>query len=387
MDYDGFYQGLDPNYRPLGLFFLLSWFIGLMGFILLASSEYLCQNITKISSKLGMSESVAGVVLLSLANGAPDIFSALAAQERNSQELALGELFGSTVFVSCLVTGIIGLITRVKINKIIFLRDCGFLLGALIMVFFSLQYEITIITGILMLFYFFVYIFVVFTGVDEQVVHDHQVPNSCFFQLIWAVFAPMNFILWISVPTKKQKSSIIQVLLGSIVTTLIFYSKSKLFCILPFIFCVSYIFKPKKLLLSFYGLIFAIAWIYIIAGEVVEVLQVLSKALQISETMMGMIFQALGFSISDLISNVTMARKGHVQMAVTASFASPMQNLLLGIGIPAFFQNHKFQKQQKTNLGLILTIVLLMSFSPVMNLLSVRSSIFMILMGLILLLN
>mmetsp|Transcript_50394 Transcript_50394/g.56229 ORF Transcript_50394/g.56229 Transcript_50394/m.56229 type:complete len:123 (+) Transcript_50394:1940-2308(+) len=48
---------------------------------------------------------------------------------------------------------------------------------------------------------------------------------------------------------------------------------------------------------------------------------------------MGLTILAWGNSVGDLSANITMARKGLANMAMTACFAGPVFNILLGLGL------------------------------------------------------
>ena len=48
---------------------------------------------------------------------------------------------------------------------------------------------------------------------------------------------------------------------------------------------------------------------------------------------MGLTILAWGNSMADLSANVTMARKGLANMAMTACFAGPVFNILIGLGL------------------------------------------------------
>ena len=48
---------------------------------------------------------------------------------------------------------------------------------------------------------------------------------------------------------------------------------------------------------------------------------------------MGLTILAWGNSSQDLVANMTVARKGMSTMAITASFAGPVFNILVGLGI------------------------------------------------------
>lgn len=66
-----------------------------------SSALSFCPALTVISSILRLSQNVAGVTLLALGNGAPDIFSAFAAVNQDEDEkasLAVGALFGKQAY-------------------------------------------------------------------------------------------------------------------------------------------------------------------------------------------------------------------------------------------------------------------------------------------------
>ena len=93
--------------------------------------------------------------------------------------------------------------------------------------------------------------------------------------------------------------------------------------------------KPPKwrLVLCFLGFVVSIAWISTIANEVVGVLKTLGVILNISDAILGLTIFAVGNSLGDLVANVTVARLGLPNMALSACFGGPMLNILLGVGL------------------------------------------------------
>jgi solute carrier family 24 (sodium/potassium/calcium exchanger), member 6 len=67
--------------------------------------EYMAPSLLKISKKLKMSEVLAGVTLIALANGAPDVISSFAAggDSDNGLQLSIGALFGANLFTTTLI--------------------------------------------------------------------------------------------------------------------------------------------------------------------------------------------------------------------------------------------------------------------------------------------
>jgi sodium/potassium/calcium exchanger 6 len=76
----------------------------------------------------------------------------------------------------------------------------------------------------------------------------------------------------------------------------------------------------------------AATWIDAIADQLVQLLTLLGVVFRIPGSIMGLTVLAWGNSMGDLSANMTMARKGLANMAITACFAGPVFNILIGLG-------------------------------------------------------
>lgn len=85
--------------------------------------------------------------------------------------------------------------------------------------------------------------------------------------------------------------------------------------------------------IAFVGFVIAATWIDFIADHLVSLLDFVGIILHIPGTVMGLTVLALGNSMGDLSANMTMARKGLANMAMTACFAGPVFNILVGLGL------------------------------------------------------
>lgn len=133
----GFFDYLQVYYcassSVASSFFLLGvilWLCILFMTIGVAASDYLCPNLNTISKMLKMSESLAGVTILALGNGSPDVFSTYAAMKIGSGSLAIGELVGAASFITAVVTGAMALIQPFKVARKSFMRDTIFFIIA-----------------------------------------------------------------------------------------------------------------------------------------------------------------------------------------------------------------------------------------------------------------
>lgn len=77
----------------------------------------------------------------------------------------------------------------------------------------------------------------------------------------------------------------------------------------------------------------SILWIYAVSNELLSALSSTGTYLGISPTIMGIIVLAWGNSFGDLVADVATARNGAFETAITAVFSSPVQNVLLTIGV------------------------------------------------------
>jgi solute carrier family 24 (sodium/potassium/calcium exchanger), member 6 len=116
--------------QPLAFAILVIWIGLLFSTIGIAASDFLCINLSTISSILGMSESLAGVTFLAFGNGSPDVFSTFAAMSSHSGSLAVGELIGAASFITAVVAGSMALVRPFKVARKSFFRDVGFFVVA-----------------------------------------------------------------------------------------------------------------------------------------------------------------------------------------------------------------------------------------------------------------
>jgi sodium/potassium/calcium exchanger 6 len=104
------------------------------------ADSYLSPSLEAISEKLKCSESLAGVTLLALGNGAPDVFSAIAAggdsAENGDIMLSVSALIGSSFFITTVVMFLAvnasSTNQKIRVTKHFFLRDLVFMIITMI---------------------------------------------------------------------------------------------------------------------------------------------------------------------------------------------------------------------------------------------------------------
>ncbi|KAL4455001.1 hypothetical protein ABPG74_006383 [Tetrahymena malaccensis] len=174
---------------------LLTVLVPLMAFHMLSSTAetYLSPALAKCSKILKLSESVAGVTLLALGNGAPDVITAIIAggDDNGGISIAIGSIFGAGLFVTtATLSAVIFHGKNIKIDKKTFMRDMVFyLLGCIVILIYAIIGKVNIIMSSIFMAIYLVFIAIVIfqdrqqrkelekLGIDESVIQQ-ELENS-----------------------------------------------------------------------------------------------------------------------------------------------------------------------------------------------------------------
>jgi sodium/potassium/calcium exchanger 6 len=90
--------------------------------------------------------------------------------------------------------------------------------------------------------------------------------------------------------------------------------------------------RPAKLMFALVSFSMCVIWIFAVASEIVALFNSFGAVFGANSSVMGLSFLAWGNSVGDLVTNVAVARSGMPAMGVSACVASPVFNILFGLG-------------------------------------------------------
>ncbi|PIA54040.1 hypothetical protein AQUCO_00900546v1 [Aquilegia coerulea] len=185
IDYLYLFYCLSGNWPSLGFTLIILWLLVLFYLLGDTASVYFCSSLESLSKILKLSPTIAGVTLLSLGNGAPDLFSSLVSFTGNgSKSVGVNSVLGGAFFVSCIVVGVICVIvgpSQISVQKFDFIRDVCFLLLGLSALLLTLLVGKINLWGALGFFaLYLIYVFVVYKthGYSKSDIEDSVSGNG-----------------------------------------------------------------------------------------------------------------------------------------------------------------------------------------------------------------
>ena len=165
VDYLWAYHCTFQNYQFLFVILLCSLIVGLLWTLGNTANNYLSPTLSKVCEKLNLSYNVAGVTFLAFGNGAPDVFTQVAAlSSLNSDSVLLGlnTVLGSSMFVVTIVVGTVAILSPCHVSSKIFLRDVSFHIAAVTTVaIIGISHSLSLLIGIFLLIVYVSYVVVV----------------------------------------------------------------------------------------------------------------------------------------------------------------------------------------------------------------------------------
>ncbi|GMI17266.1 hypothetical protein TrLO_g13409 [Triparma laevis f. longispina] len=177
LNYQSWIECAGEDQTPFVILGLITWLCYLIMLLASTADNFFVIELQTLSTMLALSDDVAGVTLLALGNGAPDVFTAVVGLGQDDFQLALSDLMGGGIFINTVVLGSVILCTNkenLEVDKGPFLRDLGmYILCTSGIFFFCLDGVVTMMESLGFIFVYFAYIVIVLVSskskVDETV--------------------------------------------------------------------------------------------------------------------------------------------------------------------------------------------------------------------------
>ncbi|KAG0478034.1 hypothetical protein HPP92_012753 [Vanilla planifolia] len=392
MNYLHFFYCISGNYQVLGLSVLFLCLVLLFHILGTTAATCFCSTLEGLSRDLKLSPAIAGTTLLSLGNGAPDVFSSIASFEAsNTVDVGLNSVLGGALFVSTIVVGVVSIFVssrQVAVDKLSFVRDSCFLLVvllALTAILLSGTVTVPVAVGFALL--YLIYIFLVYITsllyrigkkpeeeAEETVTmtlseeknaeqgipllsNSKQPKNCCQVKLfcrrlLRLLELPLSLPRRLTIPEVSEarwskpfavaSATFSPVLLATLWGRSL---KAGLVGALVglLIGCVGFFSTetdrpPTRFRLVWLagGFLMSVTWTYATAAELVSLVVSLGTILGISPALLGLTVLAWGDSLGDLIAAVAVVRGGPdgAQVVLSGCYAGPTFNTLMGLGLP-----------------------------------------------------
>ncbi|GIW62887.1 MAG: cation transporter [Patescibacteria group bacterium] len=206
--------------------------------------------------------------------------------------LGIGTIVGSAIFNILVITGASLLIRRVKLTHYPILRDTGFYIVVIVLLFFMFKdSKLTVSESIILLIIYLVYLYLV--------------------------------KIWNKIFKYRTKELALEEIETTTDASFISKNLSKL---------IDIILNLNSNLL--YKFTVSIGLITLLTHLMIESALALANNLQISPAIIGLTILSIGTSIPDLLSSIAVAKRGYSDMAITNGIGSNIFDILIGIGLP-----------------------------------------------------
>lgn len=131
--------------------------------VLVKSSDYFVESIAKIAKLLGVSEFIIGLSVVAIGTSLPELITSLIAAGIGNTELVVGNIVGSNIANIGLILGISAVVLTLHITARMYAEDISILaVVTLVFFFFGLDGVVSRLEGIILLFFFLLYLIYLF---------------------------------------------------------------------------------------------------------------------------------------------------------------------------------------------------------------------------------
>ncbi|KAM0951902.1 putative sodium/calcium exchanger membrane region [Dioscorea sansibarensis] len=393
IDYFYFFCSLSKLLHPYLVYLLLSlWLLVLFYILGNTASLYFCSSLEGLSKLLRLSPTIAGVTLLSLGNGASDVFASIVSfSGSGAEEMGLSSVIGGSFFVSSVVVGVISITTSSRNNHPICIEKPGFFRNISFLIMASLSLVLILFIGQINVWsslcfasLYIVYVFVVSTAhccktikskeqdlmeplintIDEEQQQQEAHSSSSSYdnnkmnKILYILEMPLYLPRRLTIPDVSEERwskpmAIASVFFSPLLIAALYNTEERLTLLIVgalvgIVLGITVAEKtessspPNKCLFLWFcsEFLMSVIWTYMTSRELVSLLVSVGYILGISPSVLGVTVLAWGNSAGDLMANVALALNGGedgVQVAISGCYAGPVFNVLVGLGLSFLF--------------------------------------------------
>lgn len=272
------------------------------GFVLLIKgADWLVEGASSIARKLGISDLMIGLTIVSFGTSAPELIVNIIASINGSTDIAVGNIVGSNICNILLILGLTAIIAPVTVQKSTVLKEIPFSLMASVVLLIMAndtivdgyaQAELSRSDGFTMMMFFIIFLYYTF-GLKRNEESDHSGTQRAG---------------WLST----------LMIIGGLVAL-------------------------------------GVGGNFAVSGA-----QTIALALGISEALIGLTVVAVGTSLPELFTSVIAARKGNADIAVGNVVGSNIFNIFWILGLSATINPLEFRPEMNTDLLVVIGSTLLL---------------------------
>eukprot|EP00854_Cymbomonas_tetramitiformis_P017801 gene17801-21198_t len=184
IDYKQFYYcTLGGN--PVGLVLLLLWALVVFQVLAIAADDFFSPAVDAVVDIFKVPSDIAGAVLLSFGNGAPDVFTQVSAVCTDGASpdvlLALSSVTGSGLFINCIVLGIVVLVSRnvIVVDKTFRRDSLAYLVSLVLVLGVMVDGKVELWQSSMLAAFYTAYLCVViFTGRQDEAPTEKEEPSA-----------------------------------------------------------------------------------------------------------------------------------------------------------------------------------------------------------------
>lgn len=307
--------------------------------LLIKGADIFVISSSSIAKRLGISEFVIGLTLVSVGTSVPELASSLTASFQQASGLIMGNILGSNIANIGLIASIAALLCNVRTDELMLRRDGYIMLFCSFLLFlFILDFNISRIEALIFLLFYLAYLLFLF-----QKVKKHE--KDMYFKDFLKYFLRFEYIfdfkdkIGTEARTGIRKKGKINGVLETVNTN---NKKTEGWIEKEIrieqedeesnIGIEVENLQESSLLIEFFKLIASGTAIIIGAKYFVEQAIFFARLLEVPETLIGLTLVAVGTSIPELLVTVSAARKNYSSIALGNVIGSNTTNILLILG-------------------------------------------------------